>query len=306
MNYPSAGSGHRKEVRKFINIWFPGAGLIAIVLFIFCSNVSAQKTLNYFDSFITDTLLKSSHLGVSVFDPAGNKFLHSYQSDKYFVPASNIKIITCYSALKYLPDSLSIDVRDTWWKDMGPGWAWTDDEEIENVFPIVPFLDSGAIWSGKIDSLLRPMMFRSDNFLAEQLLRTLNKQVKFDTVDLFKEMPQKPAWVDGCGLSRYNLFTPQHLVFILNKIYTEFGMNRIKTIFPSGNNGTLKNYYLAEKGYIYAKTGSLTGVLALSGYAYTRKNKLLIFSVLVNNHNSQPSVIRRRIEKFVKSLIAEN
>ena len=295
-------------MRKFINIWFPGSGLrvCALVLLIFSSKVSAQKSLNYFDSFITDTLLRSAHLGVSVFDPAANKFLHSYQSDKYFVPASNIKIITCYSALKYLPDSLSIDVRDTWWKDMGAGWAWTDDEEIANVFPIVPFLDSGAVWSGKVDSLLRPMMYHSDNFLAEQLLRTVNKQVKLDTVDLFKEMLQKPQWVDGCGLSRYNLFTPQHFIFILNKIYAEFGMNRIKTIFPSGNNGTLKNYYLADRGSVYAKTGSLTGVLALSGYVYTRKNKLLIFSVLVNNHNSAPSLIRRRIEKFIHSLRTEN
>ena len=83
-------------------------------------------------------------------------------------------------------------------------------------------------------------------------------------------------------------------------------MNRIKTIFPSGNSGTLKNYYLADKESVYAKTGSLTGVLALSGYVYTRKNKLLIFSVLVNNHNSRPSVIRRRIERFVQNLRAEN
>ncbi len=267
---------------------------------------SAQKPLNYFDRFITDTLLQSAHLGVSVFDPAANKFLHSYQSDKYFVPASNIKIITAYAALKYLKDTVVINAEDIYWKDMGPGWAWDDFNEIENPFPVVPFMDCGEIWSGVIDSLLRPMMFRSDNFLAEQLLRTVNKQVNFDTLDLFKGMPQKPAWVDGCGLSRYNLFSPQHFVFILNKMYAEFGMNRIKTIFPSGNNGTLKNYYVADKGSVYAKTGSLTGVIALSGYVYTKKNKLLIFSVLVNNHHSKPFVIRRRIEKFVQAIRSQN
>jgi D-alanyl-D-alanine carboxypeptidase len=295
MNYLRDGSGRRKEVRRFI------------INIIFCFAIftgSAQKT--YFDNFITDTLLRSAHIGVSVFDPVANKYLHSYQSDKYFVPASNTKIITCYAALKYLPDSLSIDVRDTWWKDMGPGWAWTDDEEIENVFPVVPYLDSGAIWVGKIDSLLRPMMYRSDNFLTEQLWRLIHKQVKFDTIDVFKEMQQKPVWVDGCGLSRYNLFTPQHFVFILNKIYNEFGINRIKTIFPTGGTGTLKNYYLADKGFIYAKTGSLTGVVTLSGYLYTKKNKLLIFSVLINNHNLTASIVRRRIENFIHHLRHNN
>ncbi len=55
MNYLSGGSGHRKEVRRIvINIIFCYAALTA----------SAQKQLDYFDSFITDTLLRSAHLGV--------------------------------------------------------------------------------------------------------------------------------------------------------------------------------------------------------------------------------------------------
>ena len=88
------------------------------------------------------------------------------------------------------------------------------------------------------------------------------------------------------GLSRYNLFSPQDLVFILNKMKNDFGMEKIKNLFPTGNEGTLANYYVSESGYIFAKTGTLSGVIALSGFLYTKKNKLLIFSVLVNNHNS--------------------
>jgi len=34
----------------------------------------------------------------------------------------------------------------------------------------------------------------------------------------------------------------------------------------------LKNHYLAGNGYVFAKTGSLTGVICLSGYVYTVKN----------------------------------
>ena len=47
----------------------------------------------------------------------------------------------------------------------------------------------------------------------------------------FKGLPQKPGWVDGSGLSRYNLFSPQDLVFILNKMKNDFGMERIKNLF---------------------------------------------------------------------------
>src|SRR5688572_21164117 len=50
--------------------------------------------------------LQAAHIGISIFDPAANKYLYNYQGDKYFVPASNTKIPTCYAAMKYLGDSL--------------------------------------------------------------------------------------------------------------------------------------------------------------------------------------------------------
>ncbi len=270
-----------------------------IVLFFTVITVQGQKN-NYFDRFITDTLFKTAHLGVSVFDPLTQKHIHSYQGDKYFVPASNIKIITAYAALKYLPDTLSVLAEDLHWKEMGPGWAWDDDQELENPFPVIPYFDCGEIWSGSLDSLLKPMMFDSDNFLAEQLWRTIKKQTSLDS--FFYALPRQPSWVDGCGLSRYNLFTPQQFTYVLNKLFTEEGEKRIKTIFPTGNKGTLRNYYIKEQGIIYAKTGTLTGVVALSGYLFTKNKKTLIFSVLVNNHTSKASVIRRRIERFIKQL----
>jgi D-alanyl-D-alanine carboxypeptidase/D-alanyl-D-alanine-endopeptidase (penicillin-binding protein 4) len=156
------------------------------------------------------------------------------------------------------------------------------------------------------------MMHRSDNFFAEQSLLMVSNEVLsvmndakiIDTLlktDL-KDLPQKPRWVDGSGLSRYNLFTPQDFVFILNKMRTEFGMNRIKEIFPTGNEGTLTNYYKAENGHLFAKTGTLSGVVAISGFLYTKKNKLLIFSVLVNNHQASATAVRRAVEKFVEDL----
>jgi D-alanyl-D-alanine carboxypeptidase/D-alanyl-D-alanine-endopeptidase (penicillin-binding protein 4) len=108
--------------------------------------------------------------------------------------------------------------------------------------------------------------------------------------------------VDGSGLSRYNLFSPKDMVVILNKMKNEFGMLRIKNIFPTGGQGTLNNYFKADSNYIYAKTGSLSGVIALSGYLYTKKGKELIFSVLVNNHQASATDVRRAVEKFLKGV----
>lgn len=169
-----------------------------------------------------------------------------------------------------------------------------------------------VIHSQPTDSVLSPMMHRSDNFFAEQSLLmvsqerlgVMNDDRIIDTLlktDL-KDLPQTPHWVDGSGLSRYNLFSPQDFVTILGKMKSEFGMERIKKILPTGGTGTLGSLYKKDAGYIFAKTGTLSGVVALSGFVYTKKNKLLIFSVLVNNHQATATAVRKAVEKFITGL----
>jgi len=168
------------------------------------------------------------------------------------------------------------------------------------------------IHSQPADSLFRPMMYRSDNFFAEQTLLMvsneklgmMNDEKIIDTLlktDL-KELPQPPGWADGSGLSRFNLFTPNDFAWLLNRIKNEFGIDRMKHILPTGGTGTLGNYFKQDSGYIFAKTGSLSNVICLSGYVYTLKNRLLIFSVLVNNHRTTGSTVRRAVEKFIVAL----
>lgn len=169
-----------------------------------------------------------------------------------------------------------------------------------------------TIYSQPTDSVLRPMMHRSDNFFAEQLLLMVANE-KFSVLNEdkiiyeliktdLKELPHKPGWADGSGLSRFNLFTPQDFIAILQKMQREFGIERMKHIFPTGGKGTLSNYYKKDSGYFFAKTGSLNGVVALSGFMYSSKNKLLMFSVLVNNHRGNASAIRRQVESFLQQI----
>ncbi|WP_158618069.1 D-alanyl-D-alanine carboxypeptidase/D-alanyl-D-alanine-endopeptidase [Chitinophaga lutea] len=159
------------------------------------------------------------------------------------------------------------------------------------------------------DTLFQPMMHRSDNFFAEQILMMCSA-VKWDTIDTrkvirymldstLKDLPTPPSWVDGSGLSRYNLFTPADFVGVLHKMYKTYPKERLYPLFPSGGKGTLRNYYQALPGRLYAKTGTLSGCVALSGYLITRSGKTLIFSVLVNNHDTTSTVVRRAVEKFL-------
>src|SRR6476660_8494776 len=79
--------------------------LIAISSLVSCSPVRKIGQWARRD-VINDSALRSAHVGISVFDPATGSFLYNYQGDKYFVPASNTKLPTCYAAMKYLGDSL--------------------------------------------------------------------------------------------------------------------------------------------------------------------------------------------------------
>jgi D-alanyl-D-alanine carboxypeptidase/D-alanyl-D-alanine-endopeptidase (penicillin-binding protein 4) len=162
------------------------------------------------------------------------------------------------------------------------------------------------------DSLFKPMMHRSDNFFAEQtLLMASNEYLGYmsdekiiDTIlnsDLIN-VPQKPKWVDGSGLSRYNLFTAQSFVYILNKMKKEFGFERMKIILPTGGEGTLSSYYKKDAGFIFAKTGTLSNNCAISGYLITKKGKLLIFSILANNYITGATPVRKAVEQFLQQL----
>ena len=172
-----------------------------------------------------------------------------------------------------------------------------------------PAAGLGLIHSRPVDSMFRPMMHNSDNFFAEQTLlmvgnEWLGNMNDGHTIDSLlngdlHDLPQRPIWVDGSGLSRNDLFTPQDFVWLLNRMSQEFGLARMKTILPTGGKGTLSSYYKTDSGYIFAKTGSLSGVVALSGYLITKKDHLLLFSILINNYTGSGVTVRRQMEKWI-------
>lgn len=385
--------------------------------------------------------LKQANVGISIYEPATNKYWYNYQSDHFFTPASNMKIFSLYTGMLLLGDSLTaikyletdsvlyiqgtadpaflhhdftyqpafrllqqtskkivLIPPTTQIPRFGNGWSWNDyadyyqselndfpmygnvarlrhhgdsiyivpkmynltsyqDQQLSNLavkreertnnFSIgynknilsaqeeeVPFITGSmadlvlrlqdtlhkeiTIASQPVaglqtmkgipaDSLFRPMMHRSDNFFAEQTLMMSAARL-FDTISTprmisymldhyLSGLPDSPNWVDGSGLSRYNLFSPRDFIYVLSAMYKAYPTDRLYHLFPTGGKGTLKNYYREQ--FVHAKTGTLTGVVALSGYLVTKKKKTLVFSVLVNNHNNSASVVRREVERFL-------
>jgi D-alanyl-D-alanine carboxypeptidase/D-alanyl-D-alanine-endopeptidase (penicillin-binding protein 4) len=241
-----------------------------------------------------EDLIRSKKFSIS--RNVGDNYFTMFPSDKIFTSTK----IPLHTQLQWVLTAL---------KDTLKNGIETSVGEIANFDTNPP---KTIVYSQPTDSLLKPMMHRSDNFFAEQsllmvsneMLGMMNDEKIIDTLFKtdFKDLPQKPRWVDGSGLSRYNLFTPQDLIFILNKMKNEFGMERLKVILPTGGEGTISSYYKADSGYIYGKTGTLSGVVAFSGFLYTQKGKLLIFSTLINNHQATSTDVRRAIEKFIQGI----
>ena len=158
------------------------------------------------------------------------------------------------------------------------------------------------------DSLYRRMMEVSDNFLAEQILilasSTLSDTLSSSSVrkhilnNQLKELKQPPRWVDGSGLSRYNLFTPMSFVEVLSKLYKIIPQKRLFHLFPVGGKfGTIKNWYAGtDKPYVYAKTGTVGNNHNISGYLLTNSGRVLVFSFMNNHFKKTNNAVRTQMQ----------
>jgi serine-type D-Ala-D-Ala carboxypeptidase/endopeptidase (penicillin-binding protein 4) len=171
-----------------------------------------------------------------------------------------------------------------------------------------------VIHSQAIDSLIKPMMHRSDNFYAEQLLLmcAYQKFGVFNQDSIINKVIQniyannktlEPAWVDGSGLSRYNQFSPKGVMLLLQAMEKQFGMPRLKVLMPGADQGTLKGLYKNLQGKFFAKTGTLSGQSGLSGYFYGQTGKLYYFSLFANNYPGKAALVRKSFEQFIGDII---
>ena len=180
-------------------------------------------------------------------------------------------------------------------------------------------LDKSAktFYSLPADSLYKRMLHVSDNMIAEHLM-VLNADVLTGELNVTKgidavkkkfmtDLPDVSRWVDGSGLSRYNLFTPRSIVKLLQNIYLIVPQERLFQLLPAaGKSGTLKSLSSTEKPFIFAKSGSFSNNYNLSGYLVTKKGKVLIFSIMNNSFMKPMSEIRKEVSKILTEVHEKN
>jgi D-alanyl-D-alanine carboxypeptidase/D-alanyl-D-alanine-endopeptidase (penicillin-binding protein 4) len=160
------------------------------------------------------------------------------------------------------------------------------------------------------DSVLKVMMQDSDNFIAEQLLLqagmlltdTLDTSLAIDTIQTYlrKILPDTIAWVDGSGLSRYNMVTPRSLVRLWQELVRIYGQSRLQNILAvGGRSGTIEDWYSSEPPFIYGKTGTLRHNHNLSGLLISKSGRTLVFAYMNNHFNSGSTPIKEEMERVL-------
>lgn len=163
------------------------------------------------------------------------------------------------------------------------------------------------------DTLLRKFLQESDNFIAEQLLLSCSAHlfegrmstadaIQYATDSLLADLPDPIRWVDGSGLSRYNLFTPRSIIRLLEKLYDEYPEEWLFSLLPQGGKkGTIKSWYGGKDApYVFAKTGTLSNKHCLSGYIRTKSGKVLLFSFMNNNYIGSTTPIKEEMQKVLE------
>ncbi|MEM8506171.1 MAG: D-alanyl-D-alanine carboxypeptidase [Bacteroidota bacterium] len=415
---------------------------VALLLLLFFMSSCGALPLRKIKGSLSDKLNTAAYhqqfTGILVVDLKTKDTLYSRNAQKYFTPASTVKLFTLYAALKNLDKHTPLlkysDQQDTLYifgtgnpaflhpyfndstvlpflnryknillsthhyigEKYGPGWAWEDypyyfSAEI-NSFPLygnvlrvnpgtsrvvypqsfepniqltsgkatrawgdnrfylpaeikdtldIPFITSDSLtlrllaekvnarvrlskenpvlptqlyYGIETDTILKRMLFKSDNFLAEQTMlmvaATLSDTLSFPLardhvlVHNLNHLKQPPRWVDGSGLSRYNLFSPESMVQVLTRLYDETDTTRLFSLMPRWTgNGTFEDEKEGfEDHFLMAKSGSMGNIYNLCGYLRTSSGKLLVFSFMNNHFKGPNDEVREQMFAILKAI----
>lgn len=201
------------------------------------------------------------------------------------------------------------------------------DWKTENRADAANLNELAAIESKPLGELVQRMNKHSVNLYGELLLRTLGKKFGAEAPDESRQIQELRGddaagaalvkkWLkeknvavediqihDGSGLSRLDFVTPEAfgraLVFAAKSNYGQVFADSLPI---AGTDGTLGGRLGNVKGKILAKTGTITFVNSLTGFAQTKEDEIFAFAIIANNitHKNDGT---RIVDRIAASLI---
>lgn len=161
----------------------------------------------------------------------------------------------------------------------------------------------------------------SNNFIAEAIYKTLGGELYgvpgtlakgtravMDYLTSAGIKPDSYKIVNGSGLTHENRITPADLASLLRKIYYDLSVapDFLASLAIGGIDGTIRNRFMGTDavGLVRAKTGTLNGVSALSGYVGD-KDDVIVFSIFVEGfRHRRTNEVRHAQVRMVEAMLS--
>ncbi len=184
---------------------------------------------------------------------------------------------------------------------------------LRQTIPSAPGTVLAQTQSAPLRDLLKIMLKKSDNMIADTLFRTIGHE-HFNVpgtwragADAVRQILRKQAGVDlgnsivvdGSGLSRHDLISPATMLQVLQYIgQNDQTLNIISMLPLAGYDGTLMYraglHEAGVDGKVSAKTGSLQGVYNLAGFITTASGQRMAFVQYLSGYAVPPEDQRSR------------
>ncbi|MBA3722960.1 MAG: D-alanyl-D-alanine carboxypeptidase/D-alanyl-D-alanine-endopeptidase [Parachlamydiaceae bacterium] len=175
-----------------------------------------------------------------------------------------------------------------------------------------------TIKSAPLSDIIIKMNKESQNLTAELLLRVIGRTVNPDGNSYLDQGLKKlddfikinsihsSQYIlhDGLGLSRHNLLSPNQIVSLLQYIYRSSHHKILCASLPiAGVDGTLEDRFKDTKaeGFVFAKTGSMSDISNLAGFATLPGKRKIAFCICFNQH----LLTSKACSEFVDHLVLE-
>ncbi len=230
-----------------------------------CSNQLAGALSRIIDA----PSVRSARWGIRVETLQGSNVLFDRNSTQALIPASNMKLFVTSAALQ----------------------MYNDRTPLKN---------------SNLGSIVRTINTNSNNGYADSLFRSIGGARAVQQALLPLGVDQTEYRMnDGSGLSRRNAVRPRAFVHLLESMTQAKGNDVFRGSLPiAGKTGTLRRRFrdTPAQGRVFAKTGTLNGVRALSGYLEHPLYNTLAFSVLVNQPGQDGDVLVSAVDRVVLTL----
>ena len=167
-----------------------------------------------------------------------------------------------------------------------------------------------TVESPPLTERLRDMMKDSDNVMAEAIGREIARarggtspQATLDALTEHGFNINGVTLADSSGLSRFDLIPPRLLDDVMVRAtFTNELRDLLTTLAVAGGDGTLIDRYgdLSGRGWVHAKTGTLTGTSALVGTVTSKAGNVYTFAMISND--SEVLAARAALDQFASTL----